>query len=405
MMRYSYSRLQCFENCPLAFKFQYIDKLDVEAFEGIEAFMGKRVHEALEKFYIDRNHGKIASVDELLGGYNDSWVRYINPDVVVNKEGLTQEHYRIVGEKCLVDYYNRYKPFEKGKTLETEMMVTVDLLGDNQYNFIGYIDRLDTVGDGIYEIHDYKTSQHLPTQDKKNRDQQLALYEIGIRQMWDDVEEVDLVWHYLVFDKELRSKRTSQHLEDLKTEFLGIIQSIEQATTDDNFPAIESGLCAWCAFQEYCKIKKHQVKTRQLPLNKYMAEEGVVLANKYAELKVREQEFKAWFEEEYAQLAEALVAYAKKEGVEYIYGSDKRVRVAVKEALKFPAANTKERQKLEEILKKDGFWDDVSTLNIMGLAGKLEKHEFPQELEEILRKYATPEETTRLTLSKIKDDE
>ncbi|MBD3156057.1 MAG: hypothetical protein GF368_05390, partial [Candidatus Aenigmarchaeota archaeon] len=158
-MRYSYSRLQCFENCPLAFKFQYIDKLDVEAFEGIEAFMGKRVHEALEKFYIDRNLGKIAGIDEVLGHYNDIWQRYITPDVVVNKEGLTQEHYRVVGEKCLVDYYNRYKPFEKGKTLKTEMMVNVDLFGDNQYNFIGYIDRLDTVGDGVYEIHDYKTSQ------------------------------------------------------------------------------------------------------------------------------------------------------------------------------------------------------------------------------------------------------
>jgi len=389
----------------LAFKFQYIDKLDVEAFEGIEAFMGKRVHEALEGFYTDRNLGKIASVEELLAHYNDLWKRYITPDVVVNKEGLTQEHYRVVGEKCLVDYYNRHKPFEKGKTLKTEMMVNIDLLGDGQYKFIGYIDRLDSVGDGVYEIHDYKTSQHLPTQDKKDRDQQLALYEVGIRQLWDDVEEVDLVWHYLVFDKELRSKRTSEDLESLKGEFIGIIHQIEQATEEDDFPARESGLCPWCAFQEYCKIKKHQVKTRQMPLNKYMKEEGVVLANKYAELKAKEQEFKAWFEDEYCQLAEALVAYAKKEGAEYIYGSDKRVRVAIKESLKFPSTNTKERTELEEILKKDDFWDELSTLNIWGLASKLEKHEFPQELEKILKKYATTEETTRLTLSKIKEND
>jgi hypothetical protein len=206
-----------------------------------------------------------------------------------------------------------------------------------------------------------------------------------------------------VFDKELRSKRTTEHLEDLKSEFLGIIQRIKEATKDDDFPAIESGLCSWCAFQEYCKIKKHLIKTKQLPLNKYMKEEGVALANKYAELKAKEQEFKAWFEDEYTQLAQALVAYAKKEGIEYIYGSDKRVRVAVKEALKFPSSGSKERQELEEILKKDGFWDDVSTLNIWGLASKLEKHEYPEELEQILKKYATPEETTRITLGKIKE--
>ena len=60
---------------------------------------------------------------------------------------------------------------------------------------------------------------------------------------------------------------------------------------------------------------------------------------------------------------------------------------------------------VKEILKKDGFWDEVSTLNIWGLANKLEKHEFPQELEEILKKYASTEETTRLTLSKIKEND
>jgi putative RecB family exonuclease len=404
-MRYSHSRIQSFENCPLAFKFQYIDKLEVEAFESIEAFMGSRVHEALESFYVDRNHGKIASIGELLEGYNDSWQRYIAPDVVVNKEGLTQEHYRIVGEKCLADYYNRYKPFDKGRTLETEMMVTIDLLGDGRYNFVGYIDRLDSMGEGRYEIHDYKTSQHLPTQYKKDRDRQLALYEIGVRQTWDDVKEVGLVWHYLVFDKELRSKRTSQHLEELKKEFLTAIRRIEQATEKDDFPAVESGLCAWCAFQEHCKLKKHQVKTRQMPLNKYMKEEGVVLANKYAELKEREKEFKTWFDCEYGQLSEALAAYAKKEGVEYIYGTDKRVRVAVREMLKFPAANSKERQELEEMLKKDGFWNDVSTLNIWSLENKIQNHEFPMELEKILKKYAATEETARLTLSRIKENE
>ncbi|VVB54963.1 PD-(D/E)XK nuclease superfamily protein [uncultured archaeon] len=404
-MKYSYSRLQCFENCPLSFRFRYIDKLEVEAFETIEAFMGSRVHEALEKFYIDRNHGKIASIEELIVGYNDLWKRYLTPDIVVNKEGLTPEHYRIVGEKCLIDYYNRYKPFAIGKTLSTEVMVNIDLLGDGEHQFIGYIDRLDAVNDGVYEIHDYKTSQHLPTQDQKDRDQQLALYEIGIRQMWDDIKEVDLIWHYLVFDKEIRSKRTSQHLEDLKQEFLNVIKRIEEAEAKDDYPAIESGLCSWCAYQEHCKLKKHQVKTKQLPLNKYMTEEGVVLANKYSELKAKEKEFTDWFEGEYNQLAEALIAYAKKEGVEFIYGTDKRVRVAIKEALKFPAAETPERQKLEEILKKDGFWEDVSTLNIRGLEKKIQEHEFPSQLEKILKKYATTEETTRLTLSKIKEND
>jgi len=402
-MQYSYSRVTCFENCPQQFKFKYIDKLDVERFKTIEAFMGSRVHDALEKFYNDRKLSKISSLEELVACYNDLWSRDINPDVVVNKEGLTQEHYRVVGEKCIIDYYNHYKPFEVGKTIENEMQLNIDLLGDGKYKFIGYIDRLDSV-DGVYEIHDYKTSQRLPTQEIADRDRQLALYEMGIRQLWNDVKEVDLVWHYMVFDKEIRSKRSKTHLKELQDELIGLIGDIEKATKEDDFPAKESGLCGWCEFQDYCPLKKHQAKTRQMPLNKYLKEDGVVLANKYTELKSKEAEFKNWFDEEYEQLREALVTYAKKEGVEYIYGTDKRVSVKLAEAFRFPKAGSTEREQLEKAIKEKGFWDDVSSLNTRALDKGLREHEFKQKLEKIIQKYAEKEETTTIRLGKIKED-
>ena len=39
---YSYSRLRAFENCPLQFRYRYLDRIQSE-FESIEAFNGKRV--------------------------------------------------------------------------------------------------------------------------------------------------------------------------------------------------------------------------------------------------------------------------------------------------------------------------------------------------------------------------
>ena len=35
-----------------------------------------------------------------------------------------------------------------------------------------------------------------------DEDRQLALYQIGIQKMWNDVNRVELVWHYVAFDKE-----------------------------------------------------------------------------------------------------------------------------------------------------------------------------------------------------------
>ena len=47
---YSHSRLASFENCPKQFEFRYIQKRPRET-ESIEAFVGKRVHEVLERLY------------------------------------------------------------------------------------------------------------------------------------------------------------------------------------------------------------------------------------------------------------------------------------------------------------------------------------------------------------------
>jgi len=48
MMIYSHSRLAAFEQCPLRFKFQYIDKLKPDIKQSIEGFLGNKVHDTLE---------------------------------------------------------------------------------------------------------------------------------------------------------------------------------------------------------------------------------------------------------------------------------------------------------------------------------------------------------------------
>jgi hypothetical protein len=45
---HSHSSLGSFENCPRQYWYQYIGKPPVERVDTIEAFLGKRVHEALE---------------------------------------------------------------------------------------------------------------------------------------------------------------------------------------------------------------------------------------------------------------------------------------------------------------------------------------------------------------------
>ena len=208
MTIYSHSRLETFKSCPLKYKFNYIDKIKREE-EGIEAFLGSRFHEVMEKIYKDLPFRKY-SLGELLDFYEDNWDKNYHDKIIIAVNEREAKDYKEIGKKFIGDYYKRYYPFNQGKVLGIERQVFINLDDQGEYLLRGYIDRIDWVKDRTYEIHDYKTSKSLPEQSRMDEDRQLALYQIGIQKMWNDVDQVELVWHYVAFDKEIRSKRTEE---------------------------------------------------------------------------------------------------------------------------------------------------------------------------------------------------
>jgi len=225
MTIYSHSRLETFKGCPLKYKFNYIDKIKREE-EGIEAFLGSRFHDVMEKIYKDLPFRKY-SLGELLDFYEDNWDKNYHDKIVIAAKERKAKDYKEIGKKFIEDYYKRYYPFNQGKVLGIERLVIINLDDHGEYKLRGYIDRLDQVKDRTYEIHDYKTSKSLPEQSKMDEDRQLALYQIGIQNMWNDVYNVELVWHYVAFDKEIRSSRTEEELDELKKNTIDFIKKIE----------------------------------------------------------------------------------------------------------------------------------------------------------------------------------
>ncbi|MFH1711202.1 MAG: PD-(D/E)XK nuclease family protein [Nanoarchaeota archaeon] len=65
MTTYSHSKIGTFLQCKQKYKFQYVDKIKSDI-ETIEVFLGKRVHETLEKLYKDLQFEKLNSKEELL---------------------------------------------------------------------------------------------------------------------------------------------------------------------------------------------------------------------------------------------------------------------------------------------------------------------------------------------------
>jgi len=322
---YSHSQLSTYETCPQQYKLSYIDKIEVET-EGIEAFMGSRVHDALEKVYRDLKVTKLNTLEETIDFYHQDWERNWNEMIRIVRKDYSAEHYRRLGEKCITDYYKRYYPFDQGKTLGLEEYMTFPLEEEKDYWIRGYIDRVTLVDSSILEIHDYKTSNRLPTQEDVNSDRQLAFYQMGVAEKWQGIQEIRLVWHYLTFDTEIRSSRTSEDLQQLRQATLELIQRIE---TDRQFFPKEGPLCNWCDYQGFCPKRKHRIAVESLPPNEYLNEEGVVLVNRFVEAKERKRLFNEEIDVEIAKIEEALYAYARGNEVEAIFGSDHVAKIPV----------------------------------------------------------------------------
>ncbi|MEK6833118.1 MAG: PD-(D/E)XK nuclease family protein [Nanoarchaeota archaeon] len=249
MKIYSHSKLSTFEQCQLKYKFRYIDKIKPDIEETIESHLGSAVHDTLEWIYnsVKDNPEEVPNLDEIINYYIKVWQRDMSENILIVKKQFTQKDYLNKGIQFLADYFQEHYPFKDG-TIECEKEIIIKL--DDNTKIKGFIDRLVyNIEEDYYEIHDYKTANILPSQEKMNEDKQLALYSIAIKEMYGKNKEVVLIWHYLAHNQKIISKRTEEELEKLKDETKNLIKEIEQT---ENFTPNKSILCGWCEYKSIC---------------------------------------------------------------------------------------------------------------------------------------------------------
>lgn len=394
---YSHSQLSTYEECPLKYKLRYRDKIKRDV-ESVEAFLGSTVHEALKKCYDHVRLARLATLDELLDSYDNLWQQNWHDGIVITRKGVTADDYRALGRKMIETYYQRHAPFDQDITIGTEMRIRFSLDDGGRYQFQGVIDRLARTQGGIYHIHDYKTSAYLPSQEDIDNDRQLAFYQIGVQKRWLGVQEIQLIWHYLAFDCRLVSQRSQEKIAELAEETIRLIDELE--ATEEFLPK-ESDYCKWCEYPDLCPTRKHLYTVEALPANEYLSEPGVVLVNRYAELKEKAGEI----DEEMAKVKDALIDYARQEGVTVLKGSRYKVRVQFGEKLGFPRKGEPDRENLDDTIIQAGKWPEVSQLDTTALTRIVEKGLWDKELIGQVMKYGRIEETSAVYLSKLIEEE
>lgn len=380
MACHSYSELSTFEQCPKKFEFRYRIKPDVPRLTTVEAFLGSRVHEALERLYRDVQLSRAPESDELVAWFDAAWDREWTDDVAIVREEYSAADYRRSGREMLRRFFDRQAPFDDGLTIGLELRVSADLDDEGRFGLIGYVDRLVRTADGAYEIHDYKTGRSLLTQERADEDLQLSLYEMAVRRMYADVREVTLVWHYLALDSEVRSVRSSARLEELRESALERMRAVEACA---DFPARVSALCDWCEYKGLCPAWAHE---RDLAGAGAGADalDGVALVDRLA---VLDEEMRS-LESERDQLRERLIAWAGERGYDRVAGTTYTAKIwRTESSCSLPAWDAPERASLDAIVREAGLWDRYSSLAGVKLAKAVESGELPEDVRERIMDY------------------
>ena len=400
-MIFSHSRLKTFENCPRKFAFQYIEKPDIERRDSVEAFMGTAVHNTLENLYKSIMMERVPKWEETRDFYEDFWAKNWRDDILIVHKQFSADDYRNVGRRCLQDYFVAHFPFAEGRVLALEERILVDLDGTGKYKLQGFIDRLQQQEDGTIEIHDYKTSRRLPSQEEINRERQLALYQIGIEERWPDTKAVTLIWHYMRSNRTLVSKRSPASLEDLKRDTIELIDTIGYATERNEFPPHETMLCDWCEFYPICPAKRHIVATSEMTKEQFDRDDGVRLADEFVAAKQVAEEASAAVDE----ARKRLVAFTDQEKLTRVVGHSFSVSVSRRKDVSLPASKTPQRLELEAIVKASGKWEEVSDLSRYKLPKAVQTDMFDAMTRQNITKFLSEQERITVTTRKIVRDD
>ncbi|QQG42332.1 MAG: PD-(D/E)XK nuclease family protein [Candidatus Giovannonibacteria bacterium] len=263
-MRTSYSALATYQQCPQKFKFEVIDK--IKAPKSPEALFGSSMHGAL-KFMFSRDP-LFPTLDEVLINFSENWK---NAAAKASKS-LASELAKIYdesGRKMLKEFFKSNPPWNFS-VVDTESRFEV-LLSDTQtqetHILAGIIDRIDKIGDGEYEIIDYKTNRKLPSQEAADRNLQMSLYHMALTRRWPSIspDKIKLSLYFLKHDEKISSKRSAENLKTTRDSVLKTIRQISQSQAQDNFPTIVSKLCDWCPYKPICPAWRHLYEKTEYP--------------------------------------------------------------------------------------------------------------------------------------------
>ena len=254
---FSYSKMEVFKNCPLQYRYKYIEKKYSQD-TSIALELGSLCHYVLEQKGKMIVSGETVDYEKLnnilMNGVTETDEKTKEELLGVNQ--LKRKYFEVWHEAdnaSGASYDEKIKLFDK--VLHNEMEETdwkptyfekpFEFVWDNKVILKGFIDRIDTK-DGQYRTVDYKTSKKVYEQSKLATSLQFGVYALAILNEFG-VLPIESEYRFILIDDKqyALTKGWENRLIKAMDKVFGDIEASEKKSV---FVPKPSPLCHWCNF-------------------------------------------------------------------------------------------------------------------------------------------------------------
>ncbi|MCK4666089.1 diguanylate cyclase [Candidatus Dependentiae bacterium] len=236
-------KLSMYFQCPLKYRFHYLDKLDKSypKPENDYLILGNIVHRTLKEFFLQKRHRSPEYLLELL--------KYII-DNENKKNSQVKDDVIKTAEELIGNFIEKFDLTINPEFLEENINVNIQ-----DFKLLCKIDRIDLLNNG-YGIIDYKTGRIQLTRNELQKNLPIKLYFIGAKHgLGLEIEKLTLL--YLHSLEEISIGPTASEIKIFEEELIEQVNIIRNTKLEDFIPKTNS-FCGFCEFKLFCSEFKNK---------------------------------------------------------------------------------------------------------------------------------------------------
>jgi len=385
LLAFSYSKMSLYEECPLKYKFKYIDKLKEEP-KFYFAF-GSAIHAALEFLYSVRNP-PFPTIEEVCEAFRTEWSSKSYLEKGYRTQAKSDDDYQ-KGLLMLRAYYEHNRArFAPPFLVEYSTDVEVDGLLVRTIS-----DRIEHLGNGEITIIDYKTGK-----DVKRQPDQLHMYqkitELDPRlkekiaetygQRVSSVRIRELLYYHVPTNKEYSFARADdKEIGGFWERVLGVAEGIRGLKFD---PTPGERQCSWCDFKAFCPALGG---TRSPAVHSAAPDKIEALVDRYGRLKEKMDELQAELDKVAADIGRAGLKAGEYSGASF-----------TAQIARTPKWEFLKRDAVIDVLNQFDLYQKAMNVTLKGISDVLDSPELPEEARKKLLDLAVRKTVTEIKVAR-----